>query len=107
MADETTRQVRILRRLGCLKWHQLISVKGTPVEHWFTKGRWYTTWMFVKERPQSWKRELAVDSLYSLAEIEAIVRKSDLLLKAKRGKIKVANVVDIHNLSRLELKART
>lgn len=51
--------------------------------------------------------ELAVNSLYSLAEIEAIVRKSDLLLEAKRGKIKVANVVDIHNLSRLELKART
>ena len=107
IADETTRQVRILKRLGPLKWHKTINVKGLPVEHWFTKGRWYSTWMFLRERPRSMKREVAVNSLYSLAEIEQIIANNSLTSKADRGRIKVANFGDVQNLNRLELKART
>ena len=107
MADETAREVRILKRIGKLTWHKTINLRGTPVEHWFTKGRWYSTWMFLRERPRSWRRDIASSSLYSLAEIEEIIESYSLTSSAERGRIRVANFGDVQNLNRLELKART
>lgn len=103
MFDPTTRQIRIVRRLGVIKREQLVRVKGSPAENWFLSSKIYCGWMFIKERPRSWKREIAINSLYELDEIAEKAGQKALTDGAECGRIRLAIAADIQKLKRLEL----
>lgn len=75
--------------------YQYESVKGAAVEHFFMRSQIYCHWVFIKEKPRSWRPELSVDSLYSVAEIERIIGKMDLLYSGKYDRIRLAQNADV------------
>lgn len=93
--DMTSRMVTIRRRIGPIVWESKVKIKGLPVEHYFMKSRIYSTWMFLKEVPRSWRREKAYDSLYTLAEIGEISVEKQLTFMVKCDNIRVAKYADI------------
>ena len=48
------------------------KVSGTKYDFFFMKQRFTSTYLFTRERPKSWRREIAKESLYSLSEVQEI-----------------------------------
>lgn len=107
--DQPKRQLTITRRLGPIKWHQQLNVKGTEAEHFFMKSKIYAAWMFVKERPRGWSREKAYASLYTPDEISTITSIKPLTIEPIYDTIRLAETLDvkIQNLSELERATAT
>ena len=90
-----------------------VSVVGSRFEWFFLKSKFISCWMFTKEKPLSWRREVARASLYSIDEVRMIcdrdtsaARRSKLLLTKTLvfGTMKVSKL-NITNLKPEEVEA--
>ena len=108
IADMTTKTVRIAYKGKGISYnwqtgevipepilYQYESVKGAAVEHFFMRSQIYCHWVFIKEKPRSWRKDSSVDSLYSVAEIERIIGKMDLIYFEKCDSIELAQKANI------------
>lgn len=78
--------------------YKQISVRGIATSDFFLHSRIYCHWMFVKERPRSWRKNLSVSSLYSVCEIEQIIGKMDLQFSKKCANIEVSETKKINTI---------
>lgn len=49
-----------------------VPINGSGLEYFFLKMRFKSSYLFTREEPKSWRREIAEESLYSLSEIRKI-----------------------------------
>lgn len=123
--DEETREVKITRReqvaryysgLGMVyvdSWDEEVrfDVRGSGCEQFFLKQKFISSYMFTREKPKSWRKKIAVESLYSLSEIRGIcsmdridpIDINVLTMSPGFGKIKVSKL-NITNLKAKEHK---
>ena len=105
MMDMTTREVVIIKRIGPIRIEKKVRVRGLPVENYLMKSKILAAWMFVKERPRGWSREMAYNSPYDVDEIEQIVSLKRLTLNGRCDNMKVAKVANFEKLKPMEPKA--
>ncbi len=123
--DESSREVMVNRReiearyfsgLGRVwvdSWEREVrfNVKGSGYENWFFTQKFRSCYFFTKEQPKSWRREIARNSLYSLAEIREIctakppISKNILTFKPEFGTIDITKL-NITNLKAKELEEK-
>lgn len=110
--DEDTREVVIYRQefdaryfsgLGRVvvdKWDReyRVPIAGSGFEFFLLEQKFVSCFMFTREKPKSWRREVAKSSLYSLSEIEKICAeipttavKWPLTFEPEFGRMKVLN----------------
>lgn len=72
------RGVQLTQEGGVKMWHEdkefRIALPGTVCEHFLLKSRIWCHWMFLREKPRTWRSEGSKTSLYSLPEVEEICR---------------------------------
>lgn len=69
---------------GGIKPRLEVSVVGSRFEWFFLKSRFISGWMFTREKPRSWRREVARASLYSIKEIKIICDRDQTEAKRPR-----------------------
>lgn len=110
--DEDTREIVIKRKVRTAKYYDGIGrvfvdefekdarfpILGSGCEDFFLKDKFISCYLFTKEKPRSWRREVAKSSLYSLSVIEKICAKKPaagvnlpLSFLCECGRIKVLN----------------
>lgn len=78
------RAVQMAFHGGGIKPRLEVSVVGSRFEWFFLKSRFISGWMFTREKPRSWRREVARASLYSLEEIKTICDLDEIAAKRAR-----------------------
>lgn len=118
--DEDTREVVVFRKefqaryfsgLGRVvldNWDREVraKVKGSGYEYWFFNQKFQSCYFFTREKPKSWRREIACNSLYSLVQIREIctselpISKNVLTIRPEFGTMKITKL----NITKLKAK---
>lgn len=78
-----------------------ISLKETEYAWFFLKSKLPCTYFFTKERPRSWRKGIAKESLYSLLEVKKIIGRSKS--KESTNALTITNFLDNMDLSKLNI----
>ena len=84
-----------------------IPIKNTPFYNFFIKDKFPCPFLFTREKPKSWRRELSRDSLYSSSEIHQICGKLlDRPINDPLTKVLEFGTIEVSKLNITNLKAR-
>ena len=84
--DPDNREIVITRKVQKAKYYSGIGrvfidefddelhfpILGSGCEDFFLRDKFISCWMFTREKPRSWRREVAKSSLYSLSDVAKI-----------------------------------
>lgn len=91
--DESSREIKIVRSESCAKYYSglgrafvdhwdnelRLGIIGSGFEYFFLKQSFISSYMFTREKPKSWRKKIAVNSLYSLSQIRYICSEDQIV----------------------------